>query len=96
MTTDIYLRTSTEEQSPENQLKDCKELAQKLDPAFRERLKQHVFKVGDPSTYSAEVILRVQTEVCIEALLHAIHDEDGKRVSNLLNQLVTIDPKNTP
>ncbi|MGC1878122.1 MAG: F-box/WD40 repeat-containing protein, partial [Rhabdochlamydiaceae bacterium] len=36
-----------------------KELAQKLDPAFRERLKQHVFKVGDPSTYSAEVILRV-------------------------------------
>ena len=72
-----------------------KELAQKLDPAFRERLKQHVFKVGDPSTYSAEVILRVQTEVCIEALLHAIHDEDGKRVSNLLNQLVKIDPKNT-
>ena len=72
-----------------------KELAQKLDPAFRERLKQHAFKVGDPSTYSAEVILRVQTEVCIEALLHAIHDEDGKRVSNLLNQLVTIDPKNT-
>jgi WD40 repeat protein len=72
-----------------------KELAQKLDPAFRERLKQHVFKVGDPSTYSAEVILRVQTEVCIEALLHAIHDEDGKRVSDLLNQLVTIDPKNT-
>jgi WD40 repeat protein len=71
------------------------QLAQKLDPAFRERLKQHVFKVGDPSTYSAEVILRVQTEVCIEALLHAIHDEDGKRVSNLLNQLVKIDPKNT-
>ena len=58
-----------------------KELAQKLDPAFRERLKQHAFKVGNPSTYSAEVILRVQTEVCIEALLHAIHDEDQERVS---------------
>ena len=71
------------------------ELAQELSPAFRERLKQHAFKVGDPSTCSAEVILRVQTEVCIEALLHAIHDEDGKRVSDLLHQLVKIDPENT-
>jgi WD40 repeat protein len=68
--------------------------AEKLDSAFRERLNEHAFKVGTPSTYSAEVILRVQTEVCVEALLHAIHDKDQARVSELLNQLVTIDPQN--
>jgi hypothetical protein len=72
----------------------AKELTQKLDPAFRERLKQHAFNIGTPSTYSAEVISRVQTEVCVEALLHAIYDEDRARVLEFLGQLVTIDSQN--
>ncbi|MGC1877872.1 MAG: WD40 repeat domain-containing protein [Rhabdochlamydiaceae bacterium] len=70
-------------------------LAETLDPDFRQRLILHAFNLGTPSLYSAPVILRVQTEVCVEALLHAIHDEDQKRVSHLLNQLVTIDVQNT-
>jgi WD40 repeat protein len=69
-------------------------LTQILDPNFRERLKQHAYKVGTPSTYSAAVILRVQTEVCVEALLHAIYNKDQTRISELLNQLVTIDVQN--
>jgi WD40 repeat protein len=70
-------------------------LAEKLDPDFMQRLVLHAFNLGAPSPYSAPVILRVQTEVCVEVLLHAIHDEDQERVSDLLNQLVTIDVQNT-
>jgi WD40 repeat protein len=70
------------------------DLTRTLDPAFRERLKQHAFNVGIPSHYSAEVISRVQTEICVEALLHAIYNEDQTRISELLNQLVAIDVKN--
>jgi WD40 repeat protein len=69
-------------------------LTQELDPSFRERLKQHAYKVGTPSTYSAPVILRVQTEICVEALLHAIYNKDQIRISELLNQLVSIDVQN--
>lgn len=50
----IYLRTSTEEQNPENQLKDCKELADKLGltnyeiltekkSAFKDNVEREVF-----------------------------------------------------
>jgi WD40 repeat protein len=70
-------------------------LAKTLDPDFMQRLILHAFNLGTPSPYSAPVILRVQTEVCVEVLLHAIHDEDQERVSHLLNQLVTIDVQNT-
>jgi WD40 repeat protein len=70
------------------------ELAQTLDPDFKQRLKQHAFNVDAPSTYSASVILRVQTEICVEALLHAIYDEDQTRVSQLLDQLLSINSQN--
>ena len=39
-------------------------------------------------------IARVQTEVCVEALLDAIHDEEQDKVSQLLEQLIKIDPQN--
>ena len=72
-----------------------KELAKKLHPDFQERLKQHAYKVQAPFCCSAAVILRVQTEVCVEALLDAIHREDDDKVSQLLHQLVWIHSKNT-
>jgi hypothetical protein len=56
-------------------------LIQRLDPAIQERLTQHALKVGSPSTYSAAVILSMQTEMCVEALLHAIYDQDQAEVS---------------
>ncbi len=65
-----------------------------LDRHIKHRLKQHAFNVGTPSTYSATVILRVQTEVCVEALLDAIYKGDQGLVSELLDQLVTIDAQN--
>lgn len=70
-------------------------LAATLHPDFRQRLKQHSFNVDAPFVWSAEVILRVQTEICIEALLHAIHGEDWDRVSQLLDHLIEIDVRNT-
>jgi len=75
--------------------KEVEKLAETLDPNFKQCLILHALKVGNPPTYSASVILRVQTEVCVEILLHAIHDEDQERVSHLLYQLVTIDFQNT-
>src|SRR6267154_3250702 len=71
------------------------ELAKKLHPDFQQRLKQHSYKIGSLFSCSPAVILRVQTEVCVGALLDAIHDEDHERVSGLLKQLIWIDPQNT-
>ena len=71
------------------------ELAEKLHPDFKERLKQHSFKLKVPFSSSAAVILRVQTEVCVEALLNAVHSQDHRRASQLLNQMLWIDPHNS-
>jgi WD40 repeat protein len=68
--------------------------AELLDPDIQQRLKQHAFNVGTPSTYSAPVILRVQTEVCVEELLDAIYKGDQGLVSELLDLLVKIDAQN--
>jgi WD40 repeat protein len=75
--------------------KEVEGLAETLDPNFKQLLILHAVKAGTPPTYSALVILRTQTEACVEVLLHAIHDEDQERVSHLLSQLVTIDVQNT-
>jgi len=77
------------------QPKAVEELAEKLDADFKQRLRQHSFKVGAPFTRSADVILRVQTEVCVEMLLVAIYDKDQKRTSQLLQQLIWLNPQNT-
>ena len=82
-----------------NQSEVVEELTEKLHPDFKERLKQHSYKTGSYQigsffSCSKTVILRVQTEVCVEALLAAIHDQDDHRVSELVNQLIWIDPQN--
>jgi hypothetical protein len=79
---------------PDKQAELAQELAPKLDPIVKERLEHHASKLCSSSIYSAEVILRVHTEVCVEALLHAIYDEDGAGVSVLLDKLVAIDGQN--
>jgi len=79
----------------EHQPKVVEELAKGLDPDFKERLRQHAFSVGVHFAHSKEVILRVQTEVCVDMLLVAIQSEDHRKVSELLGQLMWIDPKNT-
>ena len=71
-----------------------KELTENLHPDFKQRLKQHSYKTKSSSSCSKVVILRVQTEVCVETLLAAIYDQDDQRVSKLLNQLIWIDPQN--
>ena len=69
-------------------------LAELLGPDIQQRLKQHALNVGTPSTYSAPVILRVQTEVCVEELLDAIYKGNQRLVSELLDLLVKIDAQN--
>jgi hypothetical protein len=74
-------------------------LTKTLHPDFQERLKTHISRLREcnPSVHrsaDAEAILRTQTEICTEVLLHAIHDQDWTRVSELLNQITWIDPAN--
>jgi WD40 repeat protein len=66
------------------------ELAETLDPDFKDRLSQHCF----PFTSSIEPILRVQTEVYVEMLLNEIHAENWQKVSQILDQLILINPQN--
>ena len=77
------------------QPKIVKELAGKLHSDFKRLLRQHSFKVGQHFSCSGQVILRVQTEVCVEALLYAIHDKNDHRISQLIKQLIWIDRRNT-
>jgi hypothetical protein len=72
--------------------KAISELTEKLHPHFHERLMEYISSVG---FLSKEVILLVQTEVCLEILLQSVRKEDEKRISQLLDQLVWIHPKNT-
>ncbi len=71
-------------------------LAKTLPPDFQKRLKLYAytfcatFKLNK-DTLTKELILHVQEEVVLELLLNRICNEDQKRVSELLNQLVWID-----
>lgn len=70
MKTIIYLRTSTEEQNPENQLKDCKELAVKLNINDYEVLEEQ------KSAYKDNVIRPI-----FESILKRVQRQE---VSNLI------------
>ncbi len=63
-------------------------LAEQLDPDFKTRLKHYAI-------CSVETILRVQTEIYVELLLHEIHGENWKKVAQLADQIVSIDFENS-
>jgi hypothetical protein len=67
-------------------------LIEDLDPQYQQRLMHGISIVG---FLSKEMILQVQAEVCVELLLESIHKENSKRVSELLDQLIFIHPRNT-
>jgi len=71
-------------------------MSQKLHADFQQRLEQHTFKVGGKigTPLGLEAIFRMLTEVCVEMLRCANDQKDEKRVSELIDQLIWIDPKN--
>jgi hypothetical protein len=73
---------------------DVEKLAETLHPDFKQRMREHSHNIHTSFVCSAEVILRVQTEVCVELLLHAIHAKKWETVSQLLTQLTDLDPQN--
>jgi len=71
-----------------------KKLFEKLHPDYQQRLWQHCLNLKGSFPSCEAAIFRAQTEVCIEALLNAIDDEDNDRISKLLKYLIWINPKN--
>jgi WD40 repeat protein len=74
--------------------KTVEALAKTLHPKFKNRLRQHCFKtrLWSMAPIPLDAISRVYTEMNIESLLSAVHYEDGKRISQILDDLQSNDP----
>ncbi len=70
-------------------------LAKTLHPRFRDRLQQYCFKTilwPREEDITLDAVICASIEMNVEKLLHAVHFEDSKMISQVLNDLESKDP----
>lgn len=72
---------------------DLKSVAEQLHPDVKRRLEEYSCQLRGFSPSSKEVIVHVQIEVCVVALLLEFRDENWDKVHDILDELKAIDPR---